>query len=78
MKLFGEMCSTFPLLHLQTTAASQCPEVLKAAKLLVCILGGPEEATPTNSPWLVAVSLASLEFAYTPRFHLSFVSYPPL
>lgn len=72
------MYSTFPFLDLQTTAASQCLEVLKAVKLLVGMVGGAGEANPTAMPWLLAVTLASLEFTYTPPLHTSFVSYPPV
>lgn len=46
------MYSTFLFLHLQTAAASQCPEALK---LLVGMVGGAGETNPTAAPWLIAV-----------------------
>lgn len=69
------MYSTSAFLHLQTTAASRCPEALKAVKLLVGMVSGAGQANPTATPWLVAVTLASLEFTYTPLLYI-FVSYP--
>lgn len=67
------MCSAFLFLHLQTTAASRC---LEALKLLVGTVSGAGETNPTAAPWLLAVTLASLECTHTPLFHICSVSYP--
>lgn len=43
--------------------------MLEAVKLLMGMFGDAGEANPTATPWLVAVTLASLVFIYTPHFH---------